>query len=57
MRRWPADRDLAVSARPIAADSAGDFAPLRFVDVRDLAAGHEVDGRPDTVAEHERRGA
>jgi flavin reductase (DIM6/NTAB) family NADH-FMN oxidoreductase RutF len=48
---------VALSARPIAAHSAGDFTPLRFVDVRDVVPGHEADERPDSVPDHEHRGS
>jgi flavin reductase (DIM6/NTAB) family NADH-FMN oxidoreductase RutF len=40
---------VAVTTRPIAAHSAGTFAPLRLADVRDLAPGHEADERPGSV--------
>jgi flavin reductase (DIM6/NTAB) family NADH-FMN oxidoreductase RutF len=42
---------VAVMTRPIAAHSAGDFAPLRFRDVRDIVPGHEAGERPDSVPE------
>jgi flavin reductase (DIM6/NTAB) family NADH-FMN oxidoreductase RutF len=47
---------VAVMTRPIAAQSAGEFTPLRFGDVRDIVPGHEVGERPDSVPEHEHRG-
>jgi flavin reductase (DIM6/NTAB) family NADH-FMN oxidoreductase RutF len=48
---------VAVSARPIAAHSAGGFTPLRFADVRDLDPGHEADERPGSVPDHGHRGS
>jgi flavin reductase (DIM6/NTAB) family NADH-FMN oxidoreductase RutF len=48
---------VAVNGRPIAAHSAGDFAPLRFADVRDLHPGHEANELPGSVPEHEHRGS
>jgi flavin reductase (DIM6/NTAB) family NADH-FMN oxidoreductase RutF len=48
---------VAVSGRPIAAHSAGDFTPLRFADVHAVVPGHEADERPDSVPHHEHRGA
>jgi flavin reductase (DIM6/NTAB) family NADH-FMN oxidoreductase RutF len=48
---------VAVSGRPIATHAVGEFTPLRFADVRNLVPGAEADDRPDSVPDHEHRGA